>query len=33
MSNPLKAEISLQYGIYFYKWNLTIHSTLFPADA
>ena len=27
MSNPLNVEFSLQYGIYFYKWNLTFHSS------
>ena len=26
MSNPQKAEFSLQYGIYFYMRNLTFHS-------
>ena len=27
MSNPHFNEFSLQYGISFYKWNLTFHST------
>ena len=29
MSNPHFNEFSLQYGISFYKWNLTFHSTIF----
>ena len=32
MSNPLNVEFSLQYGIYFYKWNLTFHSSANDAD-
>ena len=28
MSNPQKAEFSLQYGIYFYMRNLTFHSII-----
>ena len=29
MSNPQKAEFSLQYGIYFYMRNLTFHSIIY----